>query len=276
MDVTATQSRGSVRDSRIRDWPNEKGQQIMIDVIRANDRRFSDFGWLKTYWLFSFSSYFDPRNIQFGALRVFNDDVVESGTGFPTHPHEEMEIITIVLEGEMTHQDSVGNKAVIRAGDVQRMSAGTGLTHSEFNLADRPVHFYQIWTYPDEAGLQPSYDQKSFNSQTWKNKLAPVASGQGIPGTVTFHTDATIYRCDLDQQREIARDAVSSRRLFLYVTSGRVLINGVVLERNDQARIDTEEPLSISAQADSSFVLVDVPSCRGWGYSRETLKGRRI
>ncbi len=117
----------------------------MIDIIKADQRHFSDFGWLQTYWLFSFSSYFDPQNIRFGSLRVFNDDVVNPGTGFPTHPHEEMEIITIVLEGEMTHQDSMGNKTVIKAGDVQRMSAGTGLTHSEYNLAEKPVHFYQIW-----------------------------------------------------------------------------------------------------------------------------------
>ena len=170
----------------------------MIDIINAAERHFSDFGWLKTYWLFSFSNYYDPQNIQFGALRVFNDDVVEPGTGFPTHPHEEMEIITIVLEGEMTHQDSMGNKAVIKAGDVQRMSAGTGLTHSEFNLADKPVHFYQIWIFPDKAGLNPTYDQNSYEASDWKNRLLPVASGQDIQGAVTFHTDATIYRCALE------------------------------------------------------------------------------
>ena len=117
----------------------------MIHVIRADDRHFTDFGWLKTYWLFSFSEYYDPVNIQFGALRVFNDDVVAPHTGFGTHPHQEMEIITIVLDGEVTHEDSLGTKAVIRAGDVQRMSAGTGIRHSEFNLGEVPAHFYQIW-----------------------------------------------------------------------------------------------------------------------------------
>lgn len=114
----------------------------MIEIVKADNRHFSDYGWLKTYWLFSFSNYYDPHNIQFGALRVFNDDIVEPGTGFPTHPHEEMEIITIVLRGEMTHKDSMGNETVIKAGDVQRMSAGTGLTHSEYNLAEIPVHFF--------------------------------------------------------------------------------------------------------------------------------------
>ena len=137
----------------------------MIEIIKADRRHFSDFGWLKTYWLFSFSGYFDPQNIQFGALRVFNDDVVDPGTGFPTHPHEEMEIVTIVLEGEMTHADSMGNKAKIEAGDVQRMSAGAGLAHSEFNLAEKPVHFYQIWMFPDKAGLTPSYDQRHYDTQ---------------------------------------------------------------------------------------------------------------
>ncbi len=176
----------------------------MINIIRADDRHFSDFGWLKTYWLFSFSNYYDPNNIQFGAIRVFNDDVVEPGTGFPTHPHQEMEIITIVLKGEMTHQDSMGNKTVITAGDVQRMSAGTGLTHSEFNLATEPVHFYQIWIYPDQKGLQPSYDQKRFSPNDWNNRLLPVASGLNVPGTVTFHTNATIYRCHLEAGRESA------------------------------------------------------------------------
>ena len=162
-----------------------------VEIIKADNRHFSDFGWLKTYWLFSFSSYFDPHNIQFGALRVFNDDIVQPGMGFPTHPHEEMEIVTIVLDGEMTHEDSMGNRTVIRAGDVQRMSAGTGLTHSEFNLARKPVHFHQIWIFPDTAGLRPSYDQKTFAPQARRNRLCPVASGQNLPRTVTFHTDAT-------------------------------------------------------------------------------------
>jgi redox-sensitive bicupin YhaK (pirin superfamily) len=246
----------------------------MVQIIKANDRHFSDFGWLKTYWLFSFSSYFDPRNIQFGALRVFNDDIVDPGTGFPTHPHKEMEIITIVLEGEMTHEDSMGNKTVIRAGDVQRMSAGTGLTHSEFNLAEKPVHFYQIWIYPDEAGLKPTYDQKTFHAGDWRNRLFPVASGQGKPGAVTFHSEASIYRCSLDKEKEIIRDSTAGRRIFLYLTEGALSVNGQDISDRDQARIDTDESLRIKAGADSDFILIDVPSCKGWGYSPEILKGK--
>ena len=247
----------------------------MIQVIKAKERHFSDFGWLKTYWLFSFSDYFDPNNIQFGALRVFNDDVVEPGTGFPTHPHEEMEIVTIVLNGEMTHKDSMGNTSIIKEGDVQRMSAGTGLTHSEFNLAKIPVHFYQIWIYPDIKGLEPTYDQRSFKPSSWKNRLFPVASGQKNSGVVTFHTDATIYRGDLDPGMEISFKAKESRRIFIYNTSGSLQINDEKLSEKDQARIDVEKNLILKAKSDTGFILIDVPSCKGWGYSKKTLKGAR-
>lgn len=247
----------------------------MIEIIRASNRHFSDYQWLKTYWLFSFSDYFDPHNIQFGALRVFNDDVVLPGSGFPTHPHDEMEIITIVLDGEMTHQDSMGNKTIIRAGDVQRMSAGTGITHSEFNLAQAPVHFYQIWIFPDQSGLTPSYDQKKFTADAWKNRLLPVASGQNMQGAVTFHTDATIYRCSLDAKNEVTHMATSGRRIFVYLTEGQLLVNGETLKAKDQARVDIEEPLVLKAQQLSELILIDVPSCKGWGYSTETLQGKR-
>ena len=245
----------------------------MIKIIHSNQRHFSDFGWLKTYWLFSFSDYFDPENIQFGALRVFNDDVVAPGTGFPTHPHREMEIITIVLSGAVTHADSMGNKTVIRAGDVQRMSAGTGLTHSEFNLENEPVHFFQIWIYPDEPGLSPSYDQLSFSPEQWKNRLLPVASGQGLPGVVSFHTDATVYRANFDHNHTIKFKTTDSRRLFLYLSSGALDVNGKHLRHNDQARVDLEETVTLTATGDTGFILIDVPSCRGWGYDKKTLSG---
>jgi redox-sensitive bicupin YhaK (pirin superfamily) len=247
----------------------------MVEIISASKRHFSDFGWLKTYWLFSFSDYYDPENVQFGALRVFNDDVVEPGMGFPTHPHEEMEIVTVVLDGEMMHADSMGNKAVIRVGDVQRMSAGTGLTHSEFNLADAPVHFYQIWIYPDEKDLTPSYDQKHYEPASWQNQVFPVASGQDKPGAVTFHTDATIYRADLEEGKTIDFKTDESRRIFVYLTKGDAHVNGRRLASNDQARIDLETAIQIEASSPISLVLIDVPSCKGWGYDRKTLSGAR-
>jgi redox-sensitive bicupin YhaK (pirin superfamily) len=245
----------------------------MIKIIRAKDRYFSDFGWLKTYWLFSFSDYFDPTNIQFGALRVFNDDVVESHTGFPTHPHREMEIVTIVDEGKITHADSMGNETVIGAGEVQRMSAGTGLTHSEFNLTSEPVHFCQIWIFPDEPGLAPSYDQRRYAPPEWRNRLLPVASGQGLKDVVTFHTDATIYRADLDHNHALTFKTADLRRIFLYLLKGSVAVNGRHLGHNDQARIDLEHKITITASGDASFVLIDVPSCKGFGYDEKTLAG---
>jgi quercetin 2,3-dioxygenase len=204
----------------------------MIHVIRAADRHFTDFDWLKTYWLFSFSEYYDPANIQFGALRVFNDDVVAPHTGFGTHAHEDMEIITIVLDGEVTHEDSLGTKAVMRAGDVQRMSAGTGIRHSEFNLGEVPAHFYQIWIYPDTSGLSPSYDQKSFAGTVWTNRLVPVASGQGLPDVVTFHTDATLSLGSLEAQRSVTHATNGTRRkprqhmVYVYASLSRLDFQG--------------------------------------------------
>jgi len=246
-----------------------------IEIIRARDRHFTDFGWLQTYWLFSFANYYDPHNIQFGALRIFNDDVVAPDTGFPTHPHEEMEIITIVLDGEMTHQDSMGNKAVIRAGDVQRMSAGTGLTHSEFNLAEQSVHFYQIWILPEIPRLEPGYDQRSFTPDHWRNRLLPVASGQAIENVVSFHSDATIYRGQLDAGNRLSFDNTAGRRIFAYLTEGELTIDGLFLGKADQARVDTEKSICLVAGADAEFILVDVPSCKGWGYSDRTLSGEK-
>jgi quercetin 2,3-dioxygenase len=248
----------------------------MIKIVHANQRHFADFGWLKTNWLFSFSDYFDPDNIQFGALRVFNDDIVEPGTGFPTHPHREMEIITIVLAGAVTHADSQGNKAVIGKGEVQRMSAGTGLTHSEFNHDNGPAHFFQIWIYPDEPGLSPSYDQRGFRPGAWKNRLFPVASGQGLDGVVSFNTDATIYRADFDHNHTITFKTADSRRIFLYLFAGALDVNGRHLRHNDQARIDLEETVTLTATGDTSFILIDVPSCKGWGYDQKTLAGARV
>jgi len=247
----------------------------MIQVIRAHERHFTDFDWLKTYWLFSFAEYYDPENIQFGALRVFNDDVVAPHTGFGTHPHKEMEIITLVLDGAVTHEDSLGTKAVMRAGDVQRMSAGTGIHHSEFNLGEVPAHFYQIWIYPDTSGLPPSYDQKSCAGVQGTNRLVPVASGQGLPDVVTFHTDATIYLGSLAAQGSVTHDTNGTRRVFVYLTEGELAVDGTRLHPRDQARIDAEAPLMLMAHADARFVLIDVPSCRGWGYDQTTLRGAR-
>ncbi len=248
----------------------------MIEIIRGEDRHFSDFGWLKTYWLFSFADYYDPGNLQFGALRVFNDDVVEPRTGFPTHPHREMEIVTVVLDGTMTHRDSMGNEAVIGPGDVQRMSAGTGLTHSEINQGETPVHFFQIWIFPDERGLEPSYDQRHYDPEQWRDTLLPVASGRGVEGAATFHTEATIHRCALSAGRRIAHEATDGRRVFVYLDEGIASLEGHRLTAGDQARCDADGPLELTAERDSHLILIDVPSCRDFGYDRRTLRGERL
>jgi redox-sensitive bicupin YhaK (pirin superfamily) len=231
----------------------------MIKTIRADERHFSDMGWLKTYWLFSFDNYYDPSNIQFGSLRVFNDDVVKGNSGFPTHPHREMEIITIMLDGEVTHEDSMGNRTTIKAGEVQRMSAGTGITHSEFNRSNEPLHLYQIWIHPDERRLQPSYDQKSFSLDAQKNHLLPVASGQGVKDVVTFHTDATIYMADFDAGHAIDYEVKDSRGVFVYVTQGDLGINDARLTTKDQARIHEAGKLQLEAYDNTRFILIDVP-----------------
>lgn len=243
--------------------------------IPAARRHCADFGWLRTCWLFSFADYYDPDNIQFGPLRVYNDDVVAPGAGFPTHPHREMEIVTIPISGEITHADSMGNRTVIGPGDVQRMSAGTGLTHSEFNLGAEPVHFHQIWILPDKPGLTPSYDQRRHDPESWRNRLLPVASGQGIPDVVTFHTDATIYRARLEAGVEARFPVAPRRRIFVYVGEGEVDCNGLVLAPGDQGRLDQEQDILLRASRETDLVLIDVPSCEGFGYDGKTLRGLR-
>lgn len=232
----------------------------MIKVIPAKDRHFNDFGWLKAHWLFSFDQYHDPNNMNFGSLRVFNDDIVDAGQGFPPHPHAEMEIVTIVLSGAVTHSDSMGNKTVIRAGDVQRMSAGKGVKHSEFNFEDEPLHLYQIWIMPDKRGLTPSYEQKTTQRADLKNQIRAVASSKpNGSDTIMLNTDAAIYMSEMDAGLEHTFDNPSKRRLFLYVTDGSLSVNGIEIQKNDQARVEGEASLALKALTDSRFVIVEVP-----------------
>ena len=232
----------------------------MINIIKSKNRHFSDLGWLKTYWLFSFSNYHDPQNISHGMLRVFNDDIVEAHKGFDTHPHEEMEIVSIVLDGEMEHKDTMGNEMVIRKNDVQRMTAGTGLYHSEKNNSDHPVHFYQIWINSDKKGLTPSYDQKTYSPDLWKNDLALLASDKADEGVVTLNTDASIYRTELDKGKNVEFKVGNKRKYFLYVINGTIEINGKKINKTDQARISEETLLRIMAIEAAELLLIDVPA----------------
>jgi redox-sensitive bicupin YhaK (pirin superfamily) len=201
----------------------------MIKVIRSGERFHFESDWLSTYWHFSFDRYYDPNNMSFGALRVFNDDVVQPSTGFPLHGHSEMEILTYVIEGELEHKDSTGGAGRIGPGEVQRMSAGTGIRHSEYNpSSDAPVHLLQMWITPSESGLAPSYEQLQFTKEQRAGRLLPVASGQDMPGVVKVHQDTTVY--------------VSTVR-----------------PGGDQARIQTESELSLTASAASDILLIDLP-----------------
>ena len=229
----------------------------MFKIVSAADRHFSDYGWLKTYWLFSFSDYYDPENTHFGALRVFNDDVVFPGEGFPMHPHREMEVVTIVLDGEVTHEDSLGNRNVIRAHDVQRMSAGTGILHSEFNLAKAPVHFYQVWLTPNQRHVQPSYAQTTIDPSAWNNRLGLLASGH-CPSDVVINSDTSIYRARLDEQARLSHKTLNRRGTFIYVSAGALTVAGRTLHAGDQLRTDDEGEIAIIATMPSEFILIDV------------------
>lgn len=231
----------------------------MLQVVEKDKRHFSDMGWLKTHWLFSFSDYYDPANVNHGSLRVFNDDIVQPGSGFGTHPHEEMEIISIVLHGEMSHKDTMGNEMVIRKNDVQRMTAGTGLQHSEWNRADEPVAFFQIWILPDKKGLAPSYDQKTFSASHWHNKLTLVASSKPGQQAVKLNSEASVFRATLEQGLQVAFDPDSSHCQFIYIINGHVRVNTVRAGERDQVRIEGENQIVITAQQDSDFILIDVP-----------------
>lgn len=229
----------------------------MIRRIPSDNRHFTDAGWLKTYWLFSFSDYYDSKNISHGALRVFNDDIVEPQNGFPDHPHSNYEIITIIHNGELTHWDSAGNRGVIKSGDVQRMSAGAGVFHSEFNYGKEPVHLYQIWIRPQEEDLKPSYEQRHFNFDE-KNHLVKLVSPDG-KDCVLIHSDASIYYGFFAADQRFTFNTKSDRKVFIYLTEGEVWINNEQLKKNDQARIENESNLDIRTLAQSKFILIDVP-----------------
>ncbi len=249
----------------------------MIHIVSADERHAVNKGWLKSFWLLSFADYYDPNNIQFGPLRVFNDDVVMPGMGFPAHPHEEMELVTIVLQGEISHKDVLGNQYVIKPGAVLRMTAGTGIIHTELNMTNKPVHYYQLWLYPDKHNMKPSYSHESFKSESWHNMLLPIASGQRLPlsNLVKLNTNCTIYRCALDAGRAINLPASEDRRYFLYQTSGTLVINRTRIHNKDQARIDMEKNLLFQAEQKCEFMLVDLPSPMGWGYKEKILAGTK-
>ncbi|MFY9254522.1 MAG: pirin family protein [Fuerstiella sp.] len=231
----------------------------MINVRRALDRGYADHGWLKTCHTFSFSSYQDRDHMKFRSLRVMNEDVVAPGQGFGTHPHNDMEIVTYVLEGALEHKDSMGNGEVLRPGEFQRMTAGTGITHSEFNpSATEPVHLYQIWLFPERKGIEPGYEQKQFPESERHNKLRLVASRDAAEGSLLIHTDAAIYLSQIELGKEIGHELAADRHAWLQVLRGSVLLNGVDLNTSDGAAVSEETLLKIQATSDAEIMLFDL------------------
>jgi len=242
----------------------------MIQTIRSNERYHAETDWLSTKWHFSFADYHDPQNVQFGPLRVFNDDTVAPGGGFPPHPHRDMEIITYVIDGALQHQDNMGNTGVIRPGEIQRMSAGTGVRHSEFNASQSaPVHFLQLWILPAAQRLQPSWEQKSFSLRGREGKLlpiaVPVANGENSgPSAVRIHQDATIYTSLLNPGQSVSHSLAAGRRAYIFVIHGSLNLNGQTVAAGDQARILGESELKLSVTPGpkiepADFLLIDLP-----------------
>jgi quercetin 2,3-dioxygenase len=231
-----------------------------MQIIRAKDRFHIESDWLSAYWLFSFDRYYDPNNMTFGPLRVFNHDTVAGGGGFPTHPHREMEIVTYVLEGALRHKDSTGGNGSIRAGEVQRMTAGSGVAHSEFNPSEtEAVKLLQMWVLPESSGLKPSYEQKQFTAEQRTGALLPIASGQDAPGTVKIHQDVTFYVSRLREGDHVTHELKPGRRAFLYVIGGEITLNEEKLSAGDQARVTDVTKLEISGARESEVILIDLP-----------------
>lgn len=230
----------------------------MMKIRRANERGHAEHGWLDTYHTFSFADYHDPQWMGFRSLRVINDDLVAPGMGFGTHPHRDMEIITYILSGALEHKDSMGNGRVIRSGEVQYMSAGTGVRHSEFNPSqDEPVHLLQIWIMPDQKGVQPRYAEKSL-ANAEEGKLHLVTSKAGRDGSIAIHQDADLWLAKLGSDNQVEHQLAAGRHAWLHVAEGEVSLNGKTLSGGDAAAISDERALEISATKPSQVLLFDL------------------
>ena len=231
----------------------------MITVRRASERGHSNYSWLESYHTFSFADYHDPRHMGYRDLRVINEDRVQPGAGFGTHSHRDMEIVSFVLDGVLEHKDSLGTGSMIRPGEVQRMTAGAGVTHSEYNhSADEAVHFLQIWILPERAGLEPSYEQKNFPKAERRNTLRRIASRNGADGSVTVHQDISLYSSVLETERSVAHHPAPDRHLWLQLMVGAVTVLGESLAQGDGAAISDEDLVEIRAETQSELLLFDL------------------
>ena len=230
----------------------------MIDVRKSEDRGQADHGWLKTFHTFSFASYFDPEHTKFRALRVINEDWIQGGKGFGTHPHENMEIITYIIEGELEHKDSMGTGSVIRPGELQRMTAGIGVTHSEFNPSPKTTHLLQIWILPEKINLQPSYEQRDFSDKRVPNELTLLASRNGRDGSLTVHQDVDIYGALLEPGQQLEYAVHADRHLWIQLVKGGLSLNGNDLEAGDGAALSDEKNITLLAAESSEFLIFDL------------------
>lgn len=231
----------------------------MIILRKAEERGHANHGWLDTYHTFSFANYYDPKQMGFRALRVINEDRVSPTAGFGTHGHRDMEIITYVLEGALEHKDNIGNGSVIQPGEVQRMSAGTGILHSEFNHSEtEAVHLLQIWLLPDQQGLSPSYEQRNFSPAKTPGKLHLVAAKDGREGAVTVHQDVDLYAAVLKAGDRISHPLKPQRHAWIQVARGAITLNGLSLDTSDGAAISNETEVVIEATQDAEFLLFDL------------------
>jgi redox-sensitive bicupin YhaK (pirin superfamily) len=231
----------------------------MITLRKSNERGYADHGWLKSFHSFSFANYYDPEHMGWGNLRVINEDRIAPGTGFGAHSHSDMEIISYVLEGELAHKDSIGNGAAIRPGEVQRMSAGSGITHSEFNHAPADTtHFLQIWILPDREGIKPGYEQKNFPAEEKRGRLRLVASPDGSEGSVKLNADARMYvgLFDGNERAELALDR--GRPAYVHVARGEVTVNGHPLKTGDAARLEGESRIEFSDGKQAEVIAFDL------------------
>src|SRR5688500_10024219 len=228
-------------------------------IRRSNERGYADHGWLKSFHTFSFADYYDPEHISFGPLRVINEDRVDAGMGFGTHGHRDMEIISYVLEGELAHKDSMGTGATIRPGDVQRMSAGRGVQHSEFNPSeDQPAHFLQIWIMPDERGVTPSYEQKHFAAEEKRGKLRLIASLDGADGSVRIHQNAKVYAGLFDGAEQAELAIAAGRQVYVHVARGTITANGNVLNAGDAIGSSDLATLSLTNGEGAEVLVFDL------------------
>jgi redox-sensitive bicupin YhaK (pirin superfamily) len=231
----------------------------MLDIIRSETRGAADHGWLKAKHTFSFADYYDPERIHFGTLRVINEDRVAPGQGFGTHPHRDMEIVTYIIRGAIEHKDSMGNGTIINAGEVQRMTAGTGVLHSEFNPSDdEELHLLQIWIIPEAKNLEPGYEQTLFARESKLNQLRLIGSRDGRDGSLTIHQDVDLYASVLEAGHGVQLDGIADRRVFVQLIAGEVDINGETLHAGDGLKLEGADRLEIAATEESEYLVFNL------------------